>query len=189
MIHSVRFTAVLDTNVLYPIIIRDILFWFAHYELYTPAWSKHIFDEWASVIKRRNNNLSEQEIFTRLHKANKAFPNAMVNNYESLIEGLKMRDPKDRHVLAAAIKINANVIVTQNLKDFSKDFLQKFSIEAKSPDDFICDIIDLDHRTSTQAFIEMVLNKRNPDLNEYQVLDSMRKVGLKQSADYLHSQI
>ena len=46
MIHSVRFTAVLDTNIIYPIEIRDVLFWFAHYELFTPKWSNHIFEEW-----------------------------------------------------------------------------------------------------------------------------------------------
>lgn len=50
MIHSVRFTAVLDTNVVFPIIIRDILFWFAFYDLYTPKWSEHIFDEWKRVM-------------------------------------------------------------------------------------------------------------------------------------------
>jgi hypothetical protein len=38
MIHSVRFTAVLDTNVIYPVLIRDILLWFAQYDLYSPKW-------------------------------------------------------------------------------------------------------------------------------------------------------
>jgi len=38
MIHSIRFTCVLDTNVILPIEIRDLLFWFAHDELYTPKW-------------------------------------------------------------------------------------------------------------------------------------------------------
>lgn len=52
MIHSVRFTAVLDTNVIYPVIIRNLLFWFAHYEMYTPKWSNHIFDEWKDVMKK-----------------------------------------------------------------------------------------------------------------------------------------
>jgi len=42
MIYSVRYTCVLDTNVIYPIEIRDILFWFAFYELFTPKWSAHI---------------------------------------------------------------------------------------------------------------------------------------------------
>ena len=50
MIHSVRFTTVLDTNVVYPVIIRDILFWFAYYDLYTPKWSEHIFEEWKKVL-------------------------------------------------------------------------------------------------------------------------------------------
>ena len=50
MIHSVRFTAVLDTNVIYPIDIRDILFWFAHHDLYTIKWSQHIFDEWKNLM-------------------------------------------------------------------------------------------------------------------------------------------
>lgn len=33
MIHSVKFIGVLDTNVIYPIEIRDLLFWFAHYQV------------------------------------------------------------------------------------------------------------------------------------------------------------
>ena len=53
MIHSVRFKAVLDTNVIFPVIIRDLLFWFAYYELYTPKWSEHIFDEWKDVMIRK----------------------------------------------------------------------------------------------------------------------------------------
>lgn len=53
MIHSVKFTCVLDTNVIFPVEIRDLLFWFAHFELYTPKWSKHIFDEWIDVMRRK----------------------------------------------------------------------------------------------------------------------------------------
>jgi hypothetical protein len=60
MIHSVRFTCVLDTNVIYPIEIRDSLFWFAHYELFTPKWSSHIFCEWEDVMGRKG--ISKEEI-------------------------------------------------------------------------------------------------------------------------------
>jgi len=61
MIHSVRFTAVLDTNVIYPVIIRDLLFWFAYYDMYTPKWSKHIFDEWEDVMQRKGVSPEESE--------------------------------------------------------------------------------------------------------------------------------
>jgi hypothetical protein len=53
MIHSVQFKALLDTNVLYPIVIRDLLFWFAHFDMYTPLWSDHIFFEWEKVFESK----------------------------------------------------------------------------------------------------------------------------------------
>lgn len=187
MIHSVRFTCVLDTNVIYPVEIRDLLFWFAHYELFTPKWSKHIFDEWEDVMKRKGIN--KEELKKRSNTANLAFPDALVMNYESLISGLNLPDEKDCHVLAAAIKINANVIVTNNLKDFPQHYLATFGLVAKSADDFIADIIDLNHEKAKEAFKKLVLNRKNPDLDEYEVLDNLRKNGLVNSANYLHSLI
>ena len=45
MIHSARFTAVLDACVLYPAPIRDLLLHLANFELYTPKWTDRIHDE------------------------------------------------------------------------------------------------------------------------------------------------
>ncbi len=187
MIHSVRFTCVLDTNVIYPIDVRDLLFWFAHYDLFTPKWSKHIFDEWTDVMKRKN--ISEKEITKRVNFAYRAFPDAMVDNYESLIATIDLPDKKDCHILAAAIKTNANLIVTNNLKDFPKDYLASFGLAAKSPDDFASDIIDLNQVKAVDAFRKLVLNRRNPEMDEYKVLDRFRERGLVDSANYLHSLI
>ncbi len=115
MIHSVRFKAVIDTNVIYPLVVRDLLFWFAYYEMFTPKWSQHIFDEWRTVMIR--NGVDEKEALWRVNVANLAFPDALVMNYEGIIGSISLPDDKDFHVLAAAIKSNANVIVTNNLKD------------------------------------------------------------------------
>jgi predicted nucleic acid-binding protein len=185
MIHSVQFVAVLDTNVIYPLFIRDLLFWFAYYDLYTPKWSHHIFDEWKDVMQRKGITPEESE--NRAQKANLAFPDALVQNYECLIEHLQLPDEKDRHVLAAAIKTNAHVIVSNNIKDFPEEVLENYGIKIKTADDFLTDIIDLNNETAIKAFREMVLNKRNPDLNEYEVLDCLRKNGLNDTANYLHA--
>ena len=175
----------MDTNILFPLVVRDVLFWFAHYDLYTPKWSKHIFDEWVEVMKRKN--VPEEEIEKRIDNANRAFPDAMVRNYELLIEGLNLPDEKDRHILAAAIKINANVIVTNNLKDFPSDYLSSFGLVAKSAEDFLTDVIDLNQEKAIDAFRTLVLNRKNPEMNEYQVLDILRANNLTNTADYLHS--
>ncbi len=187
MIYSIRFICVLDTNVMFPIEIRDLLFWFAHDDLYTPKWSRHIFDEWKDVMKRRN--VSEEEIKKRIGLANQAFPDAMVENYEVLIEGLELPDEKDRHVLAAAIKTNANIIVTNNLKDFPEDYLSTFGLSAKSADDFLTETIDLNQKIAVNSFRKLVVNRRNPDLDEYEVLDCLRRNGLNDTANYLHALI
>jgi len=187
MIHSVRYICVLDTNVIYPIDIRDLLFWFAYYDLYTPKWSNHIFDDWEDVMERKG--VTEPERKKRMERANLAFPDALVTNYTGLIGCLSLPDQKDCHVLAAAIKTNANVIVTNNIKDFPIDYLSSFGVTAKTADDFLTDIIDLNPEKAIKAFREMVLNRTNPDLDEYQVLDILRKHGLKDTADFLHSQL
>jgi hypothetical protein len=185
MIHSVRFKALLDTNVIYPIISRDLLFWFAYYDLYTPKWSKNIFDEWKEVMIRKG--VSVEEAIKRVEKANLAFPDACVQNYDGLIKNLELPDENDRHVLAAAIKTNANIIVTNNIKDFPEAYLETFGLKAKTLDDFFTDIIDLNQEKAIAAFKEMVMNKKKPPLDEYEVLDGLRLIELKDTANYLHA--
>lgn len=185
MIHSVRFKAVLDTNVIFPVIIRDLLFWFAHHDLYTPKWSENIFDEWVEVMRRKGVEKSEAK--KRVNIANQAFPDALVKNYHGLIETLHLPDPKDCHVLAAAIKTNANIIVTNNLKDFPEKYLDSFGLTAKNADDFLTDIIDLNPDKAITAFREMVLCKRNPAMDEFEVLENLRRNRLEDTANYLHA--
>ncbi len=71
-----------------------------------------------------------------------AFPDALVAGYEFLIDGMG-NDPKDRHVLAAAVRANAEVVVTFNVKDFPDVALKPYDILAVTPDDFLLDQLDL----------------------------------------------
>lgn len=187
MIHSVRFKCILDTNVIYPLWTRDLLLWFAFYDLYTPKWSQNIFTEWIDVMKRKG--VDENEAQKRANVMNEAFPDALVENYESLVDNLKLPDTDDRHVLAAAIKADANLIITNNLKDFPEDYLASFGLKAKAPDDFFTDIIDLNRELSVFAFRKLVLNKKNPPYDEYEVLDIFRNNGLKDTANCIHALI
>lgn len=184
MIHSARFTCVLDTCVIYPIDIPDVLLWFAHFELFRPKWSQTIFEELHKVMIGKGMPFEKAE--KQIERINTAFPDAMVNNYEELITTLSLPDQKDCHVLAAAIKSDANLIVTNNLRDFDNDYLAKFGLCAKNADDFITDTIDLNPKLAKDAFMTMVAHRTNPSLDEYQVLDILRSRGLTNAAHYRH---
>lgn len=155
--------------------------------IYTPKWSKNIFSEWENVMKR--NNIPDEEIKKRISNAQRAFPDALVENYETLVDYLNLPDEKDRHVLAAAIKTNANIIVTNNIKDFPNDYLSSFGLSAKTADDFLTDTIDLNNDLAAEAFRALVLNRTNPNLDEFEILDRFRNNGLIDTANYLHALI
>jgi hypothetical protein len=137
----------------------------------------------------KRKGIPDEEIKKRLSKAQLAFPDALVDNYEPLVNSLELPDEKDRHVLAAAIKTNANIIVTNNMKDFPKEYLASFGLTAKTADDFITDTIDLNTDLALEAFRALVLNRTNPNLDEFEILDQFRKNGLNDSANYLHALI
>lgn len=141
MIHSARFTTVLDTKVIYPLYCREFQLWFAHFDMYTPKWSAHIFDDWEKVMT--DKGMPEEVRARQIEVVNQAFPDALVTAYEPIIPSLEMRDENDRHVLAAANKTNPNVIVTNNLEDFDNEYLSTINLTAKSPVDFLTDTVDL----------------------------------------------
>jgi len=149
MIHSVKFKCVLDTNVIYPLWTRDLLLWFAYFELYTPKWSNNICSEWIDVMIRKG--VDEKEAIKRASIINEAFPDALVDKYISLISHLTLPDEDDRHVLAAAIKTNANLIITNNIKDFPEEYLADYGLKSKVPDDFFTDIIDLNPEVAVEC--------------------------------------
>ncbi len=103
-----------------------------------------------------------------------------------MIHSVKFKCVLDTNVI---YKTNADLIITNNLKDFPRKYLASFGLKAKIPDDFFTDIIDLNHKLSVLAFRKLVLNKKKPAYNEYDVLDIFRNNGLKDTANYLHGLI
>ncbi len=61
---------------------------------------------------------------------NSAVPDCLVEIDEALVSNLTLPDPDDRRVVAAALRCNAGVIVSFNLKDFLTKTLAAYGIEA-----------------------------------------------------------
>ncbi|WP_208643561.1 hypothetical protein [Pedobacter miscanthi] len=76
--------------------------------------------------------------------------------------------------------------MTNNLKDFPEEYVDTFGMKAKSVDDSLTDIVDLNQKQAIKAFRELVLNRKNPAMDEYQLLESLRRNGLMDTANYLY---
>ncbi|MBL8926832.1 MAG: PIN domain-containing protein [Pseudonocardia sp.] len=135
------FPALLDTCVLIPQYLNDTLLTQADAGTFRPLWSCGILEE----LGRNLPNVADmnpEQVQHRLNRMRRAFPDAEVTGYEALIDGMT-NDSKDRHVLAAAVRGNAEVLVTFNLRDFPKAALTPFDITAVHPDEFLLDQLDL----------------------------------------------
>jgi hypothetical protein len=105
----------------------------------------------------------------------------MMTNFEGLIDALTPPDPDDRHVLAAAIRGGAQAIVTFNLNDFPPDRLAPFNVEAKHPDDFVLDTIDISPGAVAKVISEQAAALKNPPRSVGELLDTLRDQGLVRS--------
>ena len=162
MIRLGNFTVVLDACILYDSLLRDILLRLAEKELYQPVWSNVICEEVRRNLSKRINLEKVDKLITIM---NNAFPEAIIDNYSTLPKVDEPRiNEKDRHVLAAAISSNAQVIVTNNLKDFPNDFLLEYNIEAQSPDEFLLNLFYLSFDRVYEVYIELENSLNNPPI-------------------------
>ena len=135
-------TAIYDANVLYPAPLRDLFIRLAQSGLVQAKWTDTIHDEWVRNVLKDNPGLPAGRLERTRTLMNDAVRDCLVTGYEDLIASLFLPDPDDRHVLAAAIRAGARVIVTFNLKDFPPETLAQFDIEPQHPDDFLVGLLD-----------------------------------------------
>jgi predicted nucleic acid-binding protein len=174
----VPFIVVYDANVLYPNSLRDLLIRVAQAGLVRARWTEQILDETFRNLKENRPDLDPAKLDRTRELMNKAIRDVLVTDYEPLIDVLDLPDADDRHVLAAAIKANAQVIVTENTKDFPQKTLASWNIEAQAADDFVLDLIDLNQQAVYAQVQRMADAWRNPPGTVEDVLDSLEHLGL-----------
>lgn len=186
MAGSSRYTAVLDANVLYPNLLRDILLSLAAAGLYHARWTTRINDEWTRNLVANRPDI-ESKIGLLLEQVNAAVPDCLVGNYEYLIDSLSLPDADDRHVLAAAIVGHADAIVTANLKDFPAKVMAQYDIEVQHPDDFIMNQLELRPFEALEVFKGVRAKRRKPACLAAELIDMVEKNGLPQTAQHLRA--
>ena len=167
-----NFVAVYDACVLYPAPLRDLLLRLALTDRFRAKWTDAIHDEWTKAVLKNRPDLDAAKLRRTRELMNNAVPDCLVTGYEGLIEKIKLPDPGDRHVVAAAIRGQAGVIVTYNLKHFPPDVLSQYGIEVQHPDEFICHLIDLDQASVCTAVRDQRQALNNPPKSVRELLDT-----------------
>ena len=181
--------AFFDANVLYPSGLRNFLMHLSLTGIFRAHWSAEVHDEWMRNLLKNRPDITRERLERTRRLMDKAAPDALVTGYESLIDSLELPDRDDRHVLAAAIRCGASVIVTLNLSDFPNAALAEFGIEAQHPDDFVLSL--------TETFPEFVLEAarthraslRNPSKTPDEYLAELNTQELCRSAAALRELI
>ncbi len=184
-----NFTAIFDACVLYPAPLRDFLIGLATTDLFRARWTDRIHDEWMRNLLANRPDLNKDQLIRTRRLMDRAVEDCLVTGYERLIEGLELPDPDDRHVLAAAIKAQAEVIVTFNVKDFPPDVLGEFGIFTEHPDDFVSNVIDLNEAAVIIVARDQRARLKNPPMSEMEFLDKLRIQQLTRTAAFLQDRI
>lgn len=174
------FAVLLDTCVLYPSHLRDTLLRLAERDLYLPLWSSDILNELGrNLIDEVMTGERFDHLITEMRNA---FEDAEVQGYKSLIPSMEC-DEKDRHVLAAAVRSRASVILTFNVNDFPDHSTNMYGIDIISPDMFLLDLLDLFPSIVVEVLDQQARTNRQPPRTRAEIVTALEIAGVSKFAD------
>jgi predicted nucleic acid-binding protein len=173
------FPAFLDTCTLYGAYLCDSLLRLAEAGTYRPLWSAAVLDELERALVARG--LEQKAVAHRIGEMRRAFPDAEVRGYENLVETMTC-DPKDRHVLAAAVRSDAAVLVTFNIGDFPDTSTAAYDITVVHPDDFLLDQLDLYPGHTVAALRDQARSYSAPAMSIEDLLGRLASAGVPKFA-------
>lgn len=151
--------AVLDTCVIYPTVMREMLLGAAKAGLYTPLWSARILEEWARAsVKLGPAGEAQARAEIALTRAN--WPGAEISPAPGVEQRLWLPDAADVHVLATAVAASADLIVTVNRRDFPRHILAEEGLDRIDPDALLLQFWQ-DNPGQIAAVAQNVLNEAN----------------------------
>ena len=181
--------AFLDASVLYPAPLRDLLLELAVSGLYRAKWSARVHDEWTRALLRNRPDLTAARLERTRRLMDAHVRDVLVTGFEDLVPSLELPDPGDRHVLAAAIRAEADIIVTANLKDFPASSLAPHGLEAEHPDAFLAHLCAQWPARFVEAFHRVRGRLRHPPLSPDEHLRALRRSGLRATVAELVARI
>lgn len=165
-------SVVLDACVLYPVGLRDTLLNIAEAGVFRVLWTEEILAETSRNIVEDTPGLTPEHLEKTFTAMRRAFPEAMVDDYEHLIDSMT-NHPNDRHVLAAAVAADADVIVTLNTRHFPPAACDSHGISVQTPDDLLCEVAEARPQLVLAILTAQAARKARPPMSLPEMLDRL----------------
>ncbi len=168
--------AFLDTNALMGSLSTDMLLSCAEkpFIVYRPYWNSHVLKELRhhlpEIIARQPDPVDDPVMAAerRIKAMSKAFPRASVAGWQAYLPETEslVNDPFDAPILAGALASKANVLVTENLKDFQRALIrERYGIDVTNESSFLSLLLDNNTSRTTRALIAMTEGHHDPPRN------------------------
>lgn len=169
------YTVIFDACVMYPAPLRSYLLYLANTGLFRARWTHQIHDEWIRNLLKNNPQLDANKLERTKALINQHVPDCLIEGYESLIAGILLPDEDDRHVVAAAIKGQAESIITFNIKDFPLNQLEPLGLTAIHPDEFLSDMFELNASACVKAAQQQRQSLKKPPMSSEEFLECLQR--------------
>ena len=174
--------AFLDASVLYPAPLRDLLLELAVSDTYRAKWSNAVHEEWIRALLQDRPDIEAARLERTRALMDAHVRDALVSDFEDLVSTIQLPDPDDRHVVAAAMRGEADIILTANLKDFPASALAPRGLVAEHPDVFLTRLCRESRGRFLDALERVRVRLRNPPLSHEEHITALRQTGLNTTA-------
>lgn len=180
----------MDTNVLFPFSVMDLLLALSEDSVHTVVWTDALLDEWERVIVDQHRRTPETAAAV-IGAIRSFFADSKVElaDYQHLIDEMPGPDADDHHHSAAAITGGATVLLTHNRIDFPAKPLARRGLRVTDPDTYLCELAD-DLPDEVAATIgRLAREKQRPPKSAAELLDDLAHAGVTRFAAKLRPRI
>jgi len=158
-------------------------------DIYQAKWTKDIHKEWIYNLLKKRSDLTREKLEKTREKMDMYVRDCLVSGYEGKIKDIVLPDPNDRHVLAAAICANAQIILIFNVSDFPIKITKKYGIEALHPDMFLQYLLSISRFDVIKTIHDTRCSLKNPPKSTEEYLNILKKQSLEKTVKYLKDYI
>ncbi|WP_405141539.1 PIN domain-containing protein [Sphaerisporangium sp. NBC_01403] len=179
-----------DTNVLFPFSLMDLMLALTEDAVHALVWSDHLLEEWERVIVRERRRSAPAA--ARISAAIREFfadTRVSEDDYKHLLDRIDGPDPDDCHHMAAAIAGRVQTLVTWNLSDFPASTLSCYGLTVVDPDTYLCALLAQNLHEVMGVLARMSAGKRRPPMTVLDITNALDRAGVPGFAQRIRSRL